>query len=350
MWLRPTSAGEQNDTPYPIGRFDSFPILGETRLDRLAPMMVRSWFARLHTEHNVSGTTAAKAYRLLRSILAAAVDDELIARNPCVLKGAGVEHYAERPILTVAQVRLLLEAIEPRYRGMVLLATWAGLRFGESAGLKRMDLDLGSGFVRIERQLQELKSGELIEGPPKTAAGRRVIAIPPHILADLEDHLDRYTRTESEAYVFTSPDGTALRRSNFNRRVWQPACDAIGLVGFRFHDLRHTGNTLAASTGASTKELMARMGHSSSRAALIYQHASKDRDLEIAAALSKLDTGSRRPRLRLVVDPGTRCAPNAPLNLSQGGAERDDEGKSPDQLGGGERTKFKPEKVPVQAA
>jgi hypothetical protein len=59
----------------------------------------------------------------------------------------------------------------------------------------------------------------------------------------------------------------------------------VGISGFRFHDLRHTGNTLAAATGASTKELMARMGHASPRAALIYQHATRERDEAIAVAL-----------------------------------------------------------------
>lgn len=59
------------------------------------------------------------------------------------------------------------------------------------------------------------------------------------------------------------------------------------MEGFRFHDLRHTGNTLAAASGASTKELMARMGHASPRAALIYQHATRERDDVIARALSE---------------------------------------------------------------
>jgi len=79
-----------------------------------------------------------------------------------------------------------------------------------------------------------------------------------------------------------------LRRSNFNRRVWQPACRKVGLVDFRFHDLRHTHNTLAAMTGASTRELMARVGHSSPRAALIYQHATSYRDRTLADELAVL--------------------------------------------------------------
>lgn len=94
------------------------------------------------------------------------------------------------------------------------------------------------------------------------------------------------TRLRSEA-ARSRPEA---RRSNFTRRVWQPACQTVGIDGLRFHDLRHTGNTLAAATGASTRELMARMGHASPRAALIYQHATADRDAAIAKALSDLAT------------------------------------------------------------
>ena len=77
--------------------------------------------------------------------------------------------------------------------------------------------------------------------------------------------------------------------------MWLLARDEAGLPDFRFHDLRHTGNTLAAATGASTKELMARMGHASMRAALIYQHATADRDAAIAVALSELAAVPSRP-------------------------------------------------------
>ncbi len=69
---------------------------------------------------------------------------------------------------------------------------------------------------------------------------------------------------------------------------WDRARCAVGMDGFDFHDLRHTGNTLAAGTGASTKELMARMGHASARAALTYQHASEERDVVIADRLSEM--------------------------------------------------------------
>ena len=285
-----------------LGRY-ILPELGRKPLDKLTPMLIRSWHARLATVHGASAIMSAKAYRLLRSILTTAVDDEVISRNPCLLRGAGVERSAERPVLSMAQVTELADAIDPRYRSMVLLATWAGLRFGESAALRRSDVDLRAGTIRIERQVQELKNGKRIEGPPKTHAGRRVISLPPHIEADLDGHLATLVGPESDAPVFTMPEGSPLRRSNWNRRFWQPACRKAGIVGVRFHDLRHTGNTFAASTGASTKELMARMGHSSARAALIYQHATRERDRALAEALSKLvETSATETGLRQAVE------------------------------------------------
>src|SRR6266536_4674632 len=87
-----------------------------------------------------------------------------------------------------------------------------------------------------------------------------------------------------EALVFTGAKGAAMRGGNFMRAVkWEKSVNAAGIAGdFHFHDLRHTGNTLAAASGASTRELMHRMGHASMRAALIYQHATSERDRQEA--------------------------------------------------------------------
>ena len=319
---------------YLLRRF-VLPELGPKSLDKITPMMIRAWHARLRTEHGVSATTGAKAYRLLRSMLTTAVDDEFIGRNPCILRGAGVERSAERPVISIAEVAALSDVIDPRYRALVLLATWAGLRFGEAAALRRGDIDLASSTVRIERQLQELKSGELQVGPPKTDAGRRVVSLPPHVLPELERHLKAFVRAEESSLVFTSPDAGLMRRSNFNRRVWQPACKAMGLRDFHFHDLRHTGNTFAASTGASTKELMARMGHSSPRAALIYQHATRDRDRALADALSKLaeDPAQNPPRLGIVDGPEDQWCISGAFPPDEGPAKDVTKGKSPDHTG-----------------
>lgn len=270
------------------------PSLGHFELNALTTATVRAWHANLLAGGQPGPTTVAKCYRLLRTVLATAMEDELIVKNPCVLKGAGVERSAERPIATLAQVDALAEVVEPRWRAMVLLATFGGLRLGELAGLTRRNVDLLHGTVTVVQQVQELADGRRVVVPPKTDAARRTVAIPPHVLPDLEAHLTAWAEPGAGGLVFPAPEGGPIRRSNFTRRVWQPACRTVGVEGLRFHDLRHTGNTLAAATGASTRELMARMGHASPRAALIYQHATADRDTAIAQALSDL-AAARKP-------------------------------------------------------
>jgi integrase len=128
---------------------------------------------------------------------------------------------------------------------------------------------------------------------PKSEAGRRTVAIPAAIIADLEMHLAEYLESGPEGLVFVGPQGGPLRRGNFGRSIWRPAATATGVPHLHFHDLRHTVNTLAAATGASLRELMSRMGHSSATAALRYQHATADRDAVIAATLSELVDRSR---------------------------------------------------------
>lgn len=143
--------------------------------------------------------------------------------------------------------------------------------------------------MTIDRQYVELRDGTLVLDTPKSVAGVRMVHIPPHLLPELRQHLECYTTLRS-AVVFPNSKGQPIRRASF-RSVWLLARRRAGLPYLRFHDLHHTGNTLAAATGASTKELMARMGHSSMRAALIYQHATCDRDAAIAVALSWLPIG-----------------------------------------------------------
>ncbi|MCU1493244.1 MAG: site-specific integrase [Acidimicrobiaceae bacterium] len=271
------------------------PVLGDTRFDQLMTPVIRAWHAQLLSADKPGAVTVAKAYRLLRTILNDAIDDGLIVRNPCSIRGAGVERSPERPIATIDQVAALAGAIEPRYRAMVLLATFCGLRLGELLALRRNRLDLLHASIRIDEQRQELSRGTRIIGPPKTAAGVRTIAIPPHMVIDLEKHLLTWTSAEPDALVFTGPRTESLRRATFNT-AWDQARTAVGLPHLHFHDLRHTGNTLAAATGASTKELMSRMGHASPRAALIYQHATAERDIAIAKALSAAVTGRTEER------------------------------------------------------
>lgn len=100
------------------------------------------------------------------------------------------------------------------------------------------------------------------------------------------DHLSTQTEPGRDALVFTGETGGHVAHSVLRRR-FRAACEAVGRPGLRWHDLRHTGAVLAAQAGATLPELMSRLGHSTVRAALRYQHVARDRDAEIAAAMSR---------------------------------------------------------------
>jgi integrase len=249
------------------------------------PAAIRAWRAALLSS-DVSVSVAAKAYRLLRAVLHTAVDDDVIRRNPCRIKGADQEHAAEPPTLTAGQVAALAARMPPRLVALVLLATYASLRWGELVALRRSDLDLDAATVKVERTQVEL-GGRITEGRPKSAAGRRTVAFPPALVPLLRKHLAAYVGEEPASLIFTGPTGARLRRNNFGKLVgWRDAVAAIGASGLHFHDLRHTGNGFAAKVpGTTLRDLMARMGHDSARAAMIYLHGSPGADRVIADAL-----------------------------------------------------------------
>jgi integrase len=225
-----------------------------------------------------------------------AYDDGRVKRNPCRIKGADQEPTPERPVATVVQVFALADQMPARFRAFVLAAAFTGLRWGELIALRRSDIDLDELKVRVARKLAQLGSGAMVAGPTKSAAGVRTVSLPGLILLDLRNHLEKFTKAGSEALIFTGEKGAILKRGNWRKAVkWTEAVKNAGLpVGFHFHDLRHTGNHLAASSGASTRELMHRMGHASMRAALIYQHATSERDREIAAEVSRRAIAARQ--------------------------------------------------------
>ncbi|NNN22579.1 MAG: site-specific integrase, partial [Acidimicrobiales bacterium] len=157
------------------------PHLGRIELSKLSPTVVRSWYSKLTCETGPGASTSAKSYRLLRAIMQTAVSDGIIVRNPCQVDKAGVERAAERPVPTIVELGKLADAIHPRMRLLILLAAWCGLRRGELLGLYRSDIDLMEKTVKVDRAVVELTNGKRVIGAPKTEAGRRTVAIPPHL-------------------------------------------------------------------------------------------------------------------------------------------------------------------------
>jgi integrase len=320
------------------------PKLGGVPLGKLTTPLIRAWRAELLAE-GVSVSMTAKAYRLLRAVLTTAVEeDKILPRNPCRIRGAGEERAQERPVLTVAQVFELAELVgrrpvgnvrkldsggyrlrfrrdgvmrtapevfpgrqeaertllrlaedgradcdyDRRYRAMVLLATFASLRWGEVTALKRCDLDLTAAVVHVRAAYSDRRApgSKITLGPLKSRAARRTVGVPASIIPILNDHLAVFVAPGPAALVFAGAKGSPLRRSNFNRTTgWTRAVESIGAPGLHSHDLRHTGNHFAAATGAGIKDLMARMGHDSERAAMIHLHEARGADKTITDAI-----------------------------------------------------------------
>lgn len=284
-WLlgHPTLAMRTRDLYEQLLRAYVLPPLGQVPMAKITPAMVRTWNAGL--VRSKPGTTVpAKAYRVLRVILNTAVADEIIIRNPCMLAKAGQEKTAERPVATPEQVWRLADAIEPRYRALILLAGFGGLRWGELLALTRKRIDLEAGTITVEEKISE-SGGEFILGPPKTEAGRRKFHLPSVLIPELRAHIDAYAEPGPDGRLFPGPKGAILRRTNWSMK-FRKATGPLGLDHLHFHDLRHTANTIAASAGASTKELMHRMGHASTEASMRYLHATQQRDDTIAQAIS----------------------------------------------------------------
>ena len=265
------------------------PTFGEVPIGSITTEAVRAWLSRVR--HDSSELQSAKAYRLLGAILNVAVSDAVIARNPCVISGAGQEHSGERPLATAEQIHQLAEAIRPHLRALVLVAAFGALRRGELFGLERRDLDVAAGQLSVQRQAVYLKDGTRKVTAPKSAAGVRTVSLPPFVVEALQEHLATWTTANPTSPVFVGERGGPLGTVSL-QTCFDEARQATGLTQFTLHDLRHAGGTMAAWTGATTKELMARLGHSTHDAALRYQHAAQARDAEIAA---KLDVFRLKP-------------------------------------------------------
>jgi integrase len=251
-------------------------------------------------------------------------EDEILQKNPCRVPGADQEKPAERPILTVAQVFQLADVVPTRYRALVLVTTFACLRWGEVAALQRQDIDAVMGTVRVRQAFTEQRGVGLVLGPPKSRASRRVVSVPAVVLPAIREHLTAFVDTDPEAFVFTGPNGRPIWRGNLNKLInWKAAAANIGQPALHFHDLRHSGNTLAARTGASTRDLMARMGHDSPQAAMIYQHATAEADQAIADALHEAVEAERKRTRRA----GNKASKKKPPKLRS--ASDEDQGDTP---------------------
>ncbi|OBY30895.1 integrase [Mycolicibacter kumamotonensis] len=261
------------------------PDLGPIALRSLTAETIRAWHAGLPSD---TPRRNSHAYGLLHAILATAVKDELIDRNPCSIERAMSSHRKREPvILEVTEIGALADAIGERWRALVLLSAWCGLRWGEVCELRRSDFGPGCETVTISRAVNH-RSGTCTIDTTKSGKARTVV-IPPHIRADVKAHLDTHTKADRDAPLFVPVRGGChLDNKTFADSYLKPALKSIGRETATHHHLRHFAGTMTARVGGSVSETMARLGHSTSRASLMYQAAVDERQAVIADALSAL--------------------------------------------------------------
>ncbi|MBC9823914.1 site-specific integrase [Terrabacter sp. MAHUQ-38] len=264
---------------------------GAVPLAKITPATVRAWWGQLN---EATPTANARAYALLKAIMNTAVADEEIVANPCRIRSAAsVPRAREVRPASVEELSVIVANLPENRRAIALLCSWCAMRIGEVLELRRKDVDLVRKVVRVQRSVAWV-AGKPVVGSPKSAAGRRTVSIPPHVVPALKRHLDEFASRGQESLLFPAMDGTSHLQPTVFHDAFSKARAAAGRQDLRVHDLRHTGATLAAMAGATLAELQQRPGHSSVGAALRYQHAAAGRDTAIAEALSRMAEDSSK--------------------------------------------------------
>lgn len=280
--LRPgtVSTYRRDLTRYILPRFASTP------LSRLSPLDIRAWLADELAEGRAP-SSVHRHYRTLRRLLQVAVETDMLAKNPCAAVKPPAVPTTEMRFLSAAEVADLADATSPWYQTFIYAAAYTGLRWGELTGLRRKRIDLLRSVLTVAEQLTAV-DGEIRWGEPKTRAARRTLAIPAFLGEKLETQLAERSLPGPDGLVFPNSAGKPVAAPSFTHNVFTPARRKAGLVGVRFHDLRHTAVALAIAQGAHPKAIQARMGHSSIQVTLDrYGHLFPELDGQIAVGLDE---------------------------------------------------------------
>lgn len=256
-------------------RVHVLPRWGDWPLSRIDHMSVQEWVAGLGRQ--LAPASVRECYRVLSLVLTSAVHAQLLVRNPCEGVRVAPRRRTDSFGLTLTRDEVaykLLPEIPERYRPLVATAAYAGLRWGECAGLQWSAVDLAARRLQVVRVLVE--GGRITMKPhPKSKAGRRSVPVPAALVELLAEHRDRYP---SDELVFTNTAGGPVGRTSFRTRVWKPAVRRAGLPErLRFHDLRHSYATWLVSEGLPPNVVQAIMGHEDVTTTLaIYTHVPAD--------------------------------------------------------------------------
>lgn len=232
---------------------------GERTIGDIRPADVRAWIAGLASEGH-SRSLIGTARLVMHQVCALALTDGLIPSNPVIGTKLPAPVRSEKRVLLPEEVEAIADAIDPRYRALVLVGGYCGLRLGEALGLRWKRVDVLARRLSVVEQLD--RDGELAD--VKTRASRRTVPIPGFVA----DELAALAPGEPDAFVFTTATGAPVSDGNFRRRVWKPALAKAGVRPAVFHDLRHHCASYAISLDAHPKAIADLLGHSSVRVTL----------------------------------------------------------------------------------
>ncbi|ASW31291.1 tyrosine-type recombinase/integrase [Mycobacterium tuberculosis] len=268
-----------------------YPVLGDVPVSELTPALVRTWWAGMGKQYP---TARRHAYNVLRAVMNTAVEDKMLSENPCrIEQKAPSERDVEA--LTPEELEIVAAEVHEHYRVAVYILAWTSLRFGELIELRRKDImdDGNTMLFRVRRGAARVGQ-KIVVGDTKTVRSKRPVTVPPHVAQMVREHMADRTKMNKgpEALLVTTTQGQRLSKSAFTRSL-KKGYRKIGRTDLRVHDLRAVGATYAAQSGATTKELMVRLGHTTPRMAMKYQMASEARDVEIAKRMSELALKAR---------------------------------------------------------
>ncbi|QJD51826.1 tyrosine integrase [Mycobacterium phage VC3] len=279
-------AGGTKDLYSTHARKRIYPVLGDTPVAEMTPALVRAWWAGMGKQYP---TARRHAYNVLRAVMNTAVEDKLVSENPCRIEQKAP---AERDVeaLTPEELDVVAREVFEHYRVAVYILAWTSLRFGELIEIRRKDIMDDGETMKLRVRRGAARVGEkIVVGNTKTVRSKRPVTVPPHVAAMIRAHMADRTKMNKgpEALLVTTTRGQRLSKSAFTRSL-KKGYAKIGRPDLRIHDLRAVGAPLAAQAGATTKELMVRLGHTTPRMAMKYQMASAARDEEIARRMSEL--------------------------------------------------------------
>jgi integrase len=243
-------------------RVHLLPRLGGHRLQSISKATVRSFLADLH-EAGVGPPTINAVYRLLRRVLNVAVDEGRIAVNPASrIDSLPRLKREEMRFLNHDEVRAMSEEVPGRYKALILLLAYGGLRIGEAAALRVKNVDFLHGRVHIVEASKEV-DGLVIVGETKTGRNRTVV-LPKFLREELVSHLAAFgDPAEPDSLVFAGSQGGPIRQHGFRSRVFLPSAKRLDLDHVRVHDLRHTAVAFAIEAGWHPRKIQEMLGHSS---------------------------------------------------------------------------------------